>query len=120
MIRKIKKSIKNYDSRWWNNDGKKSTIIKNGFFLTLPHIIPTLILILIFPNRWIGILILGIFISDFAINPFIKSKSIKNWLPQALVSHIMLFIVTLIMLIQKEYVIASSGIIHLILDWIGF
>lgn len=131
MIKKIRKISKKYNSKFvWKPNSGIFIIIYYLFILQLPHIIPSLILIILVPSKWIGILILGVFLSDFhmALYNLIRYplpkifKKIKhlNISKISKITHNLLFLVILIMILYKEYIIALSGLLHLIIDWLGF
>ena len=98
------------------------------FFLAVPHFIVSLILIYFFTDKWIGILVLGVFLSDasLGVHYFIKGISKKfldkffNLWQISKFNHYLLFSSVIVLLFLREYIIASSGIIHLVLDWFGF
>ncbi len=104
--------------------------LKHSLYYSLPHIIITLILIFFFPQKWFGILILGIFLSDFFyfIKPFIRIVIGKNnsWVNNivrkeySLFSHTVLLSASIILLLSQEYIISLSGFIHFLMDRIGF
>jgi hypothetical protein len=107
--------------------------LKKGLFcimLSMPHIITVLIMIMIWPNKWIGILIVGLVLPDFSISfhtfihpaaIFRKNKGLmEDGMKRKDVAHLMTIVVVLIMFVLKENVIAMAGAIHLILDYVGF
>jgi|GEM_PF-3443365 len=101
-----------------------------GFMLTLPHIITCLILMVIFPLKWIGIIIVGLILPDLSYfiyiftNPILKSK--KNFNLDCInkhrkkIAHLITFIVIIFLLMNGEYVLFFAGAIHLLLDMVGF
>ena len=109
---------------------KSQNIIQKSFFvfmLVLPHIIASLILILIYPQQWLGIIILGILLPDFFYfthgvmhNIFKKQFTHKTEKNMRVTIHLLLIIILIILLIKKEYVLFLAGGIHLIIDAIGF
>jgi hypothetical protein len=129
LFTKIRKLIKKYDTKWDNS--VNTNMFFSYFFLTLPHLFISLILILFFPEKWMGILILAILLPDFsnAFNLMLRIKFNKIFLffnNQFTMSNIppideVLLISTIIILfIIQEYVLVLAGISHLLLDWIGF
>lgn len=102
----------------------------NDLFLTMPHILTCLILILIFPSQWIGILIVGLFLPDFYYflfllydKLFVKDPEFQFGmvnLSMKTAMHIMLFVITVFLFVSKEYVLGLSGGIHIIFDLFGF
>jgi hypothetical protein len=129
LFTKIRKLIKKYDTKW--DSSVNTNIFLSYFFLTLPHLFISFLLILFFPEKWIGILILAILLPDFshAFNLMLRIKFNKIFLffnNQFTMSNIpkingVLLISTIIILfIIQEYVLVLAGISHLILDWIGF
>lgn len=134
-----------FDYNEWIDTKIRRKFIRKGFFhpeisipleflfLMLPHLVASLILILFYPQKWFGIILLGIIIPDliygiFAFYTrihylFFKKRNFFKKITLTLIrslTHIALIITIIYMLIIKEYVIASSGILHMILDWIGF
>ena len=121
----IKKDLKHHI---WRIHRTKERIV-HSLLLGIPHLIVSLILIYFFPEKWLGILILGIFLSDFsfAIKPIIGISILgrrTNWTALskelAKLNHAMLIAASIILLLNQEYVISLSGFIHLFLDLISF
>jgi hypothetical protein len=118
---------KNLENEIWRIH-KTKEFIKLSFRLVFPHLLSILILILIFPNKWFGILILGLFLSDFsfAIKPFIVLLlgKMNSWYKigkeLSYIAHSILLAASILLLLHQEYVISLSGFIHLFLDLIGF
>ena len=126
--------IKKYYTSVWSrkcSSDKLKDVITGHLFLIIPHIIASVIIIAFFPEKWIGILILGIFLSDLSlgINNFLKFgfpklfEKFREYMSNteiSLINHVMLISVMVILLLLEEYVLFLSGLIHLILDIIGF
>lgn len=125
--------IKSYVSRWTAKcmSGKVNGIVVGHFFLLVPHIIASIIFIIIFPLQWIGILILGILISDLSLGihnflRFIFPKLYENFKEYmnngniSFINHTILFSAIIIVLLLQEYVLFYAGLAHLFLDMIGF
>jgi hypothetical protein len=103
--------------------------MKKDILLAIPHILTCLILIIIFPQKWIGILIVGLLLPDFYFflykiykRFFVKDPEFQFGmvnLSMKTALHIMLFVVTIFLFFNKEYVVGFSGGIHIILDLFG-
>ncbi len=101
-----------------------------GFMLTLPHILTCLVLILIYPSKLIGILIVGLVLPDLSyfFHMFVYPAAIfKGDFRLSMIAesrkkiaHILTFIVILFLLVNREYVLVLAGGVHLFLDLLGF
>ena len=126
MLKLIRKYHRYFDIQKTN--GLKKALF--GFMLTLPHILTCLILILIFPEEWLGIIIIGLVLPDLSyfFHMFIHPAAIfkgDHYLSRIgghrkTIAHILTFIVIIILLVYKEHVLFLAGGIHLLLDMLGF
>ena len=102
----------------------------NGFMITLPHIIPSLILIILFPSSWIGIIVFGLVLPDVY---FFVYKMYTMLFPRKkeyafglinlsmkTIAHIVVFAILIVLLVNREYILALAGALHLIIDLLGF
>ena len=124
------KLIKKYHSYFDLHNSRGIKKIFNGFMLTLLHILTCFILIFLFPEQWIGILIVGLILPDLSyffhmfIHPAAMFKEDFNLKDvgthRKKLAHLLTFIVVLFLLMTEEYVLFLAGGIHLILDLLGF
>ena len=101
-----------------------------GIMVTLPHIITCLALILLFPEQWLGIIIVGLILPDFSyfIHMFIHPGAIFKGdfrlsnigQGRKRIAHILTFIVVVFLLVIGKYILFLAGGIHLLLDLLGF
>lgn len=101
-----------------------------SFMLILPHILTCLILIILYPYLWIGIIIVGLVLPDLSyffhlfIHPAAMFKGNFELLNMAekrkTIAHILTFVIIIFLLINKQYVLFFAGGIHLFLDMLGF
>ncbi|MBU1704913.1 MAG: hypothetical protein KJ922_06115, partial [Nanoarchaeota archaeon] len=101
---------------------KKSKIISGIFLLLLPHLVPSITLATIFPDKWFGIILVGVFLSDLSLG---LRTMIKRIIPLRLtdinkINHTILASAIIILLIHQEFAVFLSGLVHLMLDWLGF
>ncbi len=125
MRAKIKHHATRYNEKWRKQDNKIIAILKNYFFLTIPHVIPTALLVLLFPSKWLAIIITGILLPDFSFKYPLRSergvlKFLKSLNYFSFISHFTLLAVIIILLFNQEYAVFISGLIHILLDLIGF
>lgn len=127
MLRIVKKYHKNFKLE--NSKGFKQKAI-SALMLTLPHILTVLIFILLFPEKTISILIVGLILPDFSyffhmfIHPAASLKGNKNLEKigrhRKTVAHILTAIVLIFLFAYQEWIVSSAGAIHLFLDFLGF
>ncbi len=131
MIKNIRAKAHKYNSKVaWHKDSNIIKILKGMIYLSLPHLISTSILILIFSEKWLGILIVGFLLSDlstafvllmrkwFKTNHYLNKQLNINKINN--INHIILISTLIVLAFQQEWIILSSGLAHLFLDWIGF
>ena len=124
------KLIKKYHQHFDLHKSKSFKKLFAGFMLTLPHILTCLILILFFPEQWVGILIVGLILPDLSyfFHIFVYPAAIfkedrdskETGTNRKKIAHILTFIVLFLLLLLKEYVLVLAGGIHLFLDLLGF
>jgi len=125
------KVIKKYHQRFCLEEAKglKQKII-SVFMLTLPHILTILIFILLFPEKMVGILIVGLILPDFFyfFDGFICPRSFISKSPflhirreaKKRIANILTFVVVVVLLFYGEYILVLVGGMHLFLDLLGF
>lgn len=123
--------VKKYQDRF--DPHSASNIFQRLFFdlmLALPHILTCVILITVYPQQWLGIILVGLILPDFYYFLYMLRTKLLP-LPREYgfgminlsiktVSHILVFVVVIFLLINQEYVLALSGGIHLVVDLVGF
>ena len=121
------KSIEKYQNKFKiSNANNKIEKVFFAFMLSLPHILVVLILTLMFPEQFIGIIIIGLILPDLLYflmiaTPLSKySSSGLNFENIKKVCHILSFVVTIFLLIQGNYILFIAGITHMLFDVIGF
>ncbi|MBD3249271.1 hypothetical protein GF336_04465 [Candidatus Woesearchaeota archaeon] len=124
------KIIKRYNNLFDIDKARGWKKLVSGFMLTLPHIITCILLIFFFPEKWLGILIVGLLLPDISYffymfvypGALLKKDHLYTRLGKyrKKVAHILTFVVVILLILAKEYVVAISGAIHLLLDMIGF
>jgi len=123
--------IKQYQQYFNLSNAKtKSSKLIFGFMMTLPHLITIVVLAFFSPQQWIAILIIGLLLPDFSyfFYLFLYPASLfrRNYTMQRVgdyrkaVSHILTFVVIIVFLLNREYILLISGSLHLLLDLIGF
>jgi len=111
------------------------------FYLLFPHIISSLILVYFFPEKWFGILIVGIFLPDIYYGTNIFICRIDVCIPKFLqkiyrrslliplsksasqikkINNVIFFALIIFLFFNKEYVIFVAGLFHIFLDFLGF
>lgn len=101
-----------------------------GFMLILPHILSCFVLILLFPEKWFAIIIVGLILPDISyyfymfVHPaaIVKGDFNLNRIGEnrKRIAHILTFIVIVYLIVIEEYVLVLAGGIHLFLDMLGF
>ena len=104
----------------------------NHFFLSLPHVIVSLFLILFFPLQWIGVILMGVLLPDISIGiglliyTFVRKKLDKpfkfrfNIDKISKINHYIIAILSLFFIFYGNYALGLAGLSHILLDWIGF
>jgi len=90
--------------------------------LSLPHIVSVVILTILFPNYWLGILLLGWIIPDYAMmeHYFIKKEKIDETIKRKKIAEIITFVASIFLVIMGHWEVSIAGFLHLIFDYIGF
>ena len=101
-----------------------------SFMLVLPHLITSLLLIILYPSLWLGILLVGLILPDLSyfFHMFIHPAAIlrNNAIlldigeKRKTIAHILTFLVIVFLLLDSQYILFFAGAIHLFLDMLGF